>query len=85
VDVRAIRSDPVGVSLAQLALSQRPALAIGILASLVARARQPRTVHGAEYLQASNWISAATCYFSLRRGSSVGMHNASSQLLTNAA
>ena len=33
------------------------------LASMAARARQPRTVHCAEYPQASNWISAVTYRF----------------------
>jgi hypothetical protein len=32
---------------------------------MVARARQPRTVHCAEYPQASNWISAATANLSV--------------------
>jgi len=44
------------------------------LASLVAWARQPRTVQCAEYPQAIIWISPATRHSSLRRGASVGMH-----------
>ncbi len=52
--VRAIRFKPVSVSLAQLACrSGRPWPSV-YLASMVARTRQPRTVHCAEYPHASN-------------------------------
>jgi hypothetical protein len=39
---------PVRMTIAKLALSERPTLVVVVAGSMVARARQPRTVHRAE-------------------------------------
>ena len=80
VDVRAVRLEPGGVSIAQFSLVERPALMICVSGRLVARVRQPWTKHLAEYPHRIIWISAATRYFSFRRGSSLAMHLAREHL-----
>ena len=81
VDVRAIRLEPGGVSIAQLALVERPALVICV--SGEAGRPGAATVDEASVPNiriAIIWISAATRYFSFRRGSSLAMHLAREHL-----